>query len=111
MSAAGSFGTNFWMAKIKRTDPTPTTVAVQFQSPMSDTTDHNFSKLLPSPPFTPNTLLNCPMMIWIDMPVMKPAITALEMKLATHPIRTSPATRNTTPAVSANAAVIEVAVS
>ena len=47
------------------------------------------------------------MMIWIDMPVMKPAITAFEMKFTIQPRRTSPATTKTTPAVSASADVID----
>src|SRR5271167_2806069 len=44
-------------------------------------------------------------MIEIAMAVMNPAITAFDMKFAIQPALARPATRNTTPAVSASAAV------
>jgi len=39
------------------------------------------------------------------MPVMNPAMTAFDMKLEIQPIFASPATMNTSPAATANAAV------
>ena len=44
------------------------------------------------------------------MPVMKPVMTASEMKLVIQPMRSRPATMNTTPVVRARAAVKATAV-
>ena len=45
------------------------------------------------------------MMVTQTSPWMKPFITGVEMKLATHPIRSSPKIRKKTPTITASAAV------
>ena len=111
VKAAGSLGIKREIAKINSSAPTPMMVAAQFQSPIWEMADHNFSKVLPSVTSTPNSLPNWPTMIWIDIPVIKPAMTAFEMKFVIHPMRAKPATRKTSPAAIAKAAVIATAVS
>ena len=111
VSAAGSFGMKRWMAKIISNAPPPITTAVQFQSPIWETADQSFSNVLSPDWSTPKSLPNWPTMIWTDMPMMNPAITALEMKLVIHPSLARPATTNTAPDANANAAVSVTAVS
>jgi hypothetical protein len=94
-----------WMAKIISSDPTPITTAVQFQSPIWETADHSFSNVLSPLCLTPNSLPNWPTMIWIDMPMMNPAMIGFDMKLVIQPSLASPATTNTAPVASASAAV------
>ena len=93
LSAAGTLGMKRCSPKMRSSAPMPTTLALMFQSPMLVTAAQSFSAALPSLISTPNSLPNWPTMIWMDMPKMKPAMTALEMKFATQPILARPNTR------------------
>src|SRR6266436_4925700 len=55
----------------------PTGVDVQFQLPAWDSTDHNFWNVSAELSLTPVTWPGCPTMIWMAIPVMKPAVTGL----------------------------------
>ena len=73
--------------------------------------DHSFSNVLSPVSVIPKSFPNWPTIIWIDMPVMNPAMIAFDMKLAIQPMRARPRTMNTAPVANANAMVRATAVS
>ncbi len=102
---------NRWMAKIISNDPTRSPPRSSSTRRSGRLADHSFSNVLPPVTWsTPSSLPNWPTMIWIDMPVMNPAMIAFDMKLAIHPAWRA-RNHEHRPVVSASAAVSATAVS
>ena len=62
--------------------------------------------MLPSGFSTPNSLFSCPTATKTARPITKPSMTGLDRNWVTNPSRSIPATRNTSPVTSTNAAAL-----
>ena len=105
-SEPGTTGANRRSPSTTASDATPTTSVRPSVSPRLETTSQSCSKKSPSPFSMPKSFGTWPMMIVSARPTMNPFSTGSEMKLATKPSRSRPATTPMTPVVMASAAVI-----
>ena len=84
----------------------PIAKEVQLASGSSLRIPTNFCTVLPSGFSTPNSLFSCPTATKMARPITKPSITGLDRNCVTNPSRSIPATRNTSPVTSTNAAAL-----
>jgi hypothetical protein len=89
----GQPGSQWRIASRIASEPAPTTSVVTLVSGICSSASHSSSTYEPSPPGTPSSLCDWSMMIPIEKPSTKPAITAFERKVETQPIRRSPRAR------------------
>ena len=110
-SAPGTAGARRRSPRITTSAVTPTSRVVQFVSPSDPSHDPNSRHALSPSAVVPVSLGSSPMTTSTAAPARNPVTTALDRKLAIHPIRRSASSRNNRPVASAIAATSPAACS
>ncbi len=103
---AGSFGLTRGNQNSTTMLAAPIANEAQLASGSSRMIPTSFSTVLPSGFSTPNSLLSCPIATNRASPITNPSITGLDRNCVMKPRRSMPATRNTRPVTSTNAAAL-----
>lgn len=104
-SAAGTRGAHRRSTSIPASVAPPTTSVGRCVTPSEETTCTLLAIALPPPPWIPSSAGTWPTMIVRASPITNPRSTGAEMKDATNPSRSRPATTATAPTTTASAAV------